>query len=66
MTESLFRADQTTDYAAKEGGPVIVVAIAFVLALGGLTAAAIFLCGWNRIRNVSINWFNGTATIVCR
>ncbi|HEX6258962.1 MAG TPA: hypothetical protein VFZ48_05780 [Candidatus Saccharimonadales bacterium] len=65
MTKSLFVPDQNIQYSMKEGGP-IVVAVAFLMILGGVAAAAIVICGWNRVKSVGVDWKRGTASIVCR
>ena len=65
MQTSLITADQLAAYSTKEVGPII-VALAFVLALGGVTAAAITLCGWRGAKSVSISWVQNRVEILCR
>jgi hypothetical protein len=65
MNPSLLCRDQTIDYNTKEAGP-IVVALAFVLAMGGAVAAAIILCGWQNIESVGMNLMQRRVEIVCR
>ncbi|HJQ07883.1 MAG TPA: hypothetical protein VJ836_00195 [Candidatus Saccharimonadales bacterium] len=65
MQTSLILTNQLTHYSTKEAGP-IVVALAFVIALGGMTAAAIVLCGWRGAKSMGINWTQKRVEIVCR
>lgn len=65
MPESLITLDRTVDYSTKEFGP-IVVALAFVIGLGGMTAAAIILCGWHGAKSMGVNWTQKRVEIVCR
>jgi len=57
--------DPSASYAVQEFGP-IVVAIAFVIALGGVVAAAAVMCGWHGAKSVLMDWMHGKATITCR
>lgn len=63
--QSLIEIDQTADYSLKEAGP-IVIALAFVIAVGGMTAAAIILCGWRGAKHMGFNWTQKRVEIVCR
>ena len=65
MTESLFAADQNINFTTKEGGPII-IAVAFLIVLGGAVAAGVFVCGWNRVKSMSVDWSRGSASIICR
>lgn len=65
MSAALFTTDSTLEYGLHEAGP-IVIALGFVIALGGVTAAAIVICGWGRVKSAGINWSRWTAEIVCR
>lgn len=65
MSTQMVVADSAIDYSAKEVGP-IVLALAFVIALGGMAAATILVCGWRGARSVAASWFHGKITIVCR
>jgi len=65
FVQSLLHTEQLDLYATKEAGP-IVLALAFVIAMGGLTAAAIITCGWGRIRSTGINWTHKRVEIVCK
>jgi len=61
--QQLIIPDQTIH--AKEAGP-IVLALGFVIAMGGIATAAIIVCGWGRVKSFGINWQRYTAEIVCR
>lgn len=63
--QSLVTIDQVAHYSTKEVGP-IVVALAFVIGLGGMTAAAIVLCGWRGTKSMGVNWTQKRVEIVCR
>lgn len=63
--QSLISADQAVDYSTKEIGPII-IALAFVLAVGGMAAAAIILCGWRGTKSMGLNLTQKRVEIVCR
>lgn len=63
--QQLIQLDSMADYSTKEFGPII-IALGLVLALGGVTAAAIIICGWGHVKSAGINWSRWTAEIVCR
>lgn len=65
MQQNLITPDQLVDYSTKEAGP-IVLALAFVLALGGVSAAAIIICGWGHVKSVGVNWSRKSVEILCR
>jgi hypothetical protein len=65
MQTSLVSADQLADYSTKEFGPII-VALAFVIAVGGMVAAAIILCGWKGAKSMSMSIAQRRVEIVCR
>ena len=65
MQTSLFIPDQATEYSTKEVGPII-VALAFVIAVGGVAGAAIILCGWRGSKSVGFNMAQKRVEIVCR
>jgi hypothetical protein len=65
MQTSLVATDQLADYGTKEFGPII-VALAFVIAVGGLVAAAIILCGWKGAKSISVNAIQRRVEILCR
>ena len=65
MQTSLVTADSLTDYSTKEFGP-IVLALAFVIAIGGMTAAAIVLCGWKGAKSMGVSLAQKRVEIVCR
>ncbi len=63
--QSLIGTNQLNAYAVKEVGPII-LALAFVIALGGVTAAAIITCGWGKIKSTGVNWIHKKVEIVCK
>lgn len=63
--QSLVITDPRVDYRFSEVGPII-VALAFVIAVGGMTAAAIILCGWRGAKSMGFNWTQKRVEIVCR
>jgi hypothetical protein len=65
MQTSLISTDQLAHYSMKEFGP-IVVALAFVIAVGGMTAAAIVLCGWRGAKHMGMNLAQKRVEIMCR
>jgi hypothetical protein len=65
MYTSLVSVDQMAAYGAKEFGPII-LALAFVIAIGGVTAATILICGWRGAKSVGVNWAQKRVEIVCR
>jgi hypothetical protein len=65
MQTSLVTADQLASYSTKEFGPII-VALAFVIVVGGVIAAAIILCGWKGAKSISVNLAQRRVDILCR
>jgi hypothetical protein len=65
MHTSLISTHQLSAYSTKEIGPII-LALAFVIALGGMTVAAIIICGWRGTKSMGINWTQKRVEIVCR
>jgi len=65
QSTNLMQLDSIIQYTGKEFGPII-VALGFVLAVGGISAAAIIVCGWGHVKSAGINWSKWTADIVCR
>ncbi len=65
MDQTLISLHSPIDLFSKEYGP-IVIALAWVLAVGGITAAAIIICGWGHVKSAGINWSKWSAEIVCR
>lgn len=63
--QSLISVDQAVDYSTKEVGPII-IALAFVIAVGGMTVAAIILCGWRGAKSMGVNLSQKRVEIVCR
>jgi hypothetical protein len=65
MQTSLITADAFADYSTKEFGPII-IALAFVIAVGGMVAASIILCGWRGAKSMSMSIAARRVEIVCR
>jgi hypothetical protein len=65
MYTSLVTADPLIEYTANEVGPII-IALAFVIGVGGLAAAAILMCGWQKIKSVGVNISQKRVEIVCQ
>ncbi|MGF7229156.1 MAG: hypothetical protein ACQR33_04185 [Candidatus Saccharibacteria bacterium] len=65
MQQSLITSDHLADYGTKEFGP-IVLALAFVIVLGGVVAASIIICGRGNVKSAGINWVHRSVDIVCR
>ena len=65
MGEQMIISDRSFDYEIKEA-VIIVLAIAFVLVMGGLAVVALATCGWGKVQSASMDWGHGTANIVCR
>jgi len=65
MQTSLIAADRLADYSTKEFGPII-LALAFVIAVGGTVAATIILCGWHGAKSVAVSLAQRRVEIVCR
>ena len=61
----LIQADSTATYSPNEAA-VIVVAAAWVIAVGGLALAAIYMCGWGHVRSATMNFWKGQANITCK
>ena len=56
---------QTRYTSQKAVGP-IVIALAVVIAVGGVASAAILICGWQHIKSVGLNVTQRHVEIVCR
>ncbi len=65
MQQSVLGRLDTSAYSEKGVGP-IVVALAFVIAVGGVTAAAILICGWGHIKSTAMDWSRRKVEIVCK
>lgn len=65
MQTSLIMTEHLDGYSINEAGPII-VALAFVIAVGGMTAAAIVLCGWKGAKTMGFNAAKRSIEIVCR
>jgi hypothetical protein len=64
--ESLILESQLSQYETKEVAVIIVAALAFVLALGGIVVAAIVICGWKGTESINTDWLHGKVSFVCR
>jgi hypothetical protein len=62
---SMITADHSVDYQLKESA-IIVVALAWVLALGSVVLAAIILCGWRGAKTVAFDYRHFKVTFWCR
>jgi len=50
----------------NEVAPVIVFGLAFVIALGGVYAAAIAVCGWGHVNVASVDFWRAQVRIQCK
>jgi hypothetical protein len=62
---SLVHIDPTLSRVPKEAGPLI-VALAFVIAAGGVAAAAILICGWQHVKSIGVNVSQKRVEIACK
>ncbi|HTE22314.1 MAG TPA: hypothetical protein VK674_04715 [Candidatus Limnocylindria bacterium] len=65
MNGQLIAADRSVSYTPKEAA-VVVVALGWVIALGSIAAAALIVCGWRGVKNVSFDWVRIKASFECR
>jgi hypothetical protein len=65
MTPRMITADSSVHYEVSEIA-VIVAAVAFIIAVGGVAIAAVIICGWHGARSVIVDWLRGKVTFVCR
>ena len=65
MSSPMITADPSTTYEVKEAA-VIIAALAFVIAVGGVALCAIVICGWRGAQKVVVDWVHGQAQFVCR
>jgi hypothetical protein len=65
MTAEMIASDGLVEYEVHEVA-IIVAALAFVLAVGGVALAAIIICGWRGTQSVVLDWIHGKVTFVCR
>jgi hypothetical protein len=65
MTASMINADPSADYQLKEIG-IIIAALAFIMVMGGVALAAVFICGWKGAKSVALDWIHLKATFVCK
>ena len=50
----------------NEAAPLLVFGIGFVMALGGIWALAVAICGWGNISVASVDFWKGQAKVQCR
>lgn len=48
----------------KAAAWIVVAALAFCIVLGGVAAAAVFICGWGNVQAVEVDWWE--VTIICK
>lgn len=65
MNTSLIASNNLAHYTLNEAAPII-LALAIVIAIGGVTAATILTCGWRGAKSVAINWQSLRLEITCR
>ena len=66
MQHTILGELNTAAYANKEAGPII-LALAFVIVMGGAVAAAIIVCGgWGKVRSMRVNAIARRLEVVCR
>jgi hypothetical protein len=61
----LVLADREAEYEVQEVA-VIIAALAFVIAVGGVAIAAAIICGWGGAKSVVLDWFHGKAVFNCK
>ncbi|HUC89696.1 MAG TPA: hypothetical protein VMR45_02755 [Patescibacteria group bacterium] len=50
----------------NEAAPLLVFALAFVIALGGIWALAIAVCGYGHVNMATVDFWKAQAKIQCR
>ncbi|HSX29932.1 MAG TPA: hypothetical protein VLE73_05240 [Candidatus Saccharimonadales bacterium] len=50
----------------NEVAPIVMYALAFVLALGGVWAVAVAQCGWGHVNFTQVDIWKGQVKIQCR
>ncbi len=50
----------------NEAAPILVFALGFVLALGGIWAVAVAICGWGHVSMASVDFWKAQAKVQCR
>jgi len=65
MGNQMVMVDSNVDYQTNEAA-ILVVALAWVLALGSVILAAIILCGWRGAKQVVFDWWHWRVTFYCR
>ncbi len=61
---SLIVADSSVNYSTKEVA-IIVVALVWILAIGGAAAVSVFICGWHRTKQLAVDWLRGRVIFYC-
>lgn len=65
MSDSMVIADSTFGYKLNESA-IVVVGLAWLLAIGSMVLAGWILCGWRGTKQISIDWWHAKATVYCR
>jgi hypothetical protein len=50
----------------NEAAPILVFGLAFVIAMGGVYAVAIAVCGWGRVDVASVDFWRAQVRIQCK
>jgi hypothetical protein len=50
----------------NEAAPLLVFALAFVIALGGIWALAIAVCGYGHVNMATVDFWKAQAKVQCR
>lgn len=66
MDRTMVLTDPTQYQLKIKEGSVIVVALAWVLALGSVVLAALILCGWHGAKKVVFDWRHFRVWFYCR
>jgi len=66
VAHSMILSHQLSAYEINEVAVIIVAALAYILALGGMAIAGLIICGWGKVDNISTDWIHGKVNIVCR
>ncbi len=65
MGETMVWADNSVEYQVKEAA-IVIVALAWVLALASVALAALIICGWKGAKRVDFDWRHLKVTFYCR
>ncbi len=49
----------------NEVGPLLVYALGFVIALGGVYAVAVAICGWGHVSVAQVDFWHATVKVQC-